>query len=44
METIGKLIVPTVVIISVIVLGIMIYKEERSDARHHLKDKENKDV
>lgn len=41
METIGKLIVPTIVIISVIVLGIMIHKEERSDARHHLKDKES---
>ena len=36
-----KLVVPTIVIISVIVLGIMIYREERSDARHHLKDKES---
>ena len=44
MEFMYKLIVPTIVIISVIVLGIMIYKEERSDARHHLKEKENKDV
>ena len=46
MEIIGKLVVPTIVIISVIVLGIMIYKEERSDdkvnAKHHLKDKESK--
>ena len=41
MEFMYKLIVPTIVIISVIVLGIMIYKEERSDARHHLKDKES---
>jgi len=38
---IESLVVPTLVIISVIVLGIMIYKEERSDARHHLKDKES---
>ena len=45
MEIIGKLVVPTIVIISVIVLGIMIHREERSDARHHLKEnKENKDV
>lgn len=36
-----KLVVPTIVIISVIVLGIMIHREERSDARHHLKDKES---
>ena len=41
MEFMYKLIVPTVVIISVIVLGIMIHREERSDARHHLKDKES---
>ena len=40
-EFIWKLIVPAVVIISVIVLGIMIHREERSDARHHLKDKES---
>ena len=44
MEFMYKLIVPTLVIISVIVLGIMIHREERSDAKHHLKDKENKDV
>ena len=44
MEILAKLIVPIVVIISVIVLGIVIYKEERIDALHHLKEKENKDV
>tara|TARA_R110001592_G_scaffold917_2_gene4783 strand:+ start:1813 stop:1947 length:135 start_codon:yes stop_codon:yes gene_type:complete len=44
MELIWKLVVPTFVVISIIVLGIMIYKEERSDAKHHLKDKESKDV
>ena len=31
MEIIGKLVVPTIVIISVIVLGIVIYIEERKD-------------
>tara|TARA_R110000764_G_scaffold25536_1_gene61133 strand:- start:1012 stop:1260 length:249 start_codon:yes stop_codon:yes gene_type:complete len=45
MEIIGKLIVPTVVIISVIVLGIIIYKEEKLA---HIKDDEleelNEDV
>jgi len=45
MEIIGKLIVPTVVIISVIVLGIVIYKEEKLA---HIKDDEleelNEDV
>lgn len=40
-EFIWKLVIPTIVIISVIVLGIMIHREERSDARHHLKDKES---
>jgi len=44
MVRIEALIIPTVIIISVIVLGIMIYKEERKDARHHLKEKESKDV
>ena len=34
-------IVPIFVLISVIALAIVIYKEERSDARHHLKDKES---
>ena len=38
---IESLVVPTLVIISVIALAIVIYKEERSDARHHLKDKES---
>lgn len=42
MEIIGKLIVPTLVIISIISIGIVVYIQERSDARHHLKDKENK--
>jgi len=45
-EFIWKLVVPTIVIISVIVLGIMIYKEERNDgkvdAKHHLKNKESR--
>ena len=44
METIGKLVVPTVVIISVIVLGIMIYIDERKDAKRQLKDKESNNV
>tara|TARA_R110000765_G_C18813974_1_gene595014 strand:+ start:91 stop:225 length:135 start_codon:yes stop_codon:yes gene_type:complete len=44
METIGKLIVPTIVIISVIVLGIMIYIDERKDAKRQLKDKESNNV
>jgi len=34
-------IVPIFIVVTVIVLGIMIYREERSDARHHLKDKES---
>jgi len=34
-------IVPIFIVITVIVLGIMIHREERSDARHHLKDKES---
>ena len=41
MEIIGKLIVPIVVIISVIVLGIIIYKEEVKDKTQGVnKDKE----
>ena len=44
MEIIGKLIVPTVVIISVIVLGIMIHIDERKDAKRQLKDKESNNV
>ena len=44
METIGKLVVPTIVIISVIALGVMIYIDERKDAKRQLKDKESNNV
>lgn len=44
MELIFKLIVPAVVIISVIVLGIMLYIDERKDAKRQLKDKESNNV
>ena len=42
-EFIWKLIVPTVVIISVIALGVMIYIDERKDAKRQLKDKESEE-
>ena len=44
MEIIGKLVVPTLVIISVIALGVMIYIDERKDAKRQLKDKESNNV
>jgi len=42
MELIWKLAIPAIVILSIIAIGIIICVEERSDARHHLKDKESK--
>ena len=41
---IESLVLPTLVIISVIALGVMIYIDERKDAKRQLKDKESNNV
>ena len=41
---IWKLVIPTIVVISIIAIGITIYVEERKDAKRQLKEKENNNV